>query len=73
MKLTKSCGIEKFSHYFVKNETSPHSIKLVVDDIIIDVSRVILAWWSNEFQNRADSDSEVFLTDFIGKYFINFK
>ena len=73
MKLTKSCDIAKFSNYFVKNENRAHSTKLVIDDIIIEVSCVILSWWSDEFENRADDDNEIFLTDFMGKYFINFK
>ena len=67
MKLSKSCDIGKFSHYFVKNENRAHSIKIVVDDIIIEVSCVILAWWSDEFENRTDEDNEIFLNDFIGK------
>ena len=70
MKLDKVCNIDKFSEYYDNdiNQKLPHSIKLVVDDIILDVNKVILSWWSTEFENRADEDSELFLTEFIGKY-----
>ena len=69
MKLSKSCNIEKFSRYFDKDQKIAHNIKLVVDDIILDVNRIILSWWSEEFENRKDADNEIFLIDFIGKYF----
>ena len=72
MKLTKSCNVDKFAPYFVRNQQTTHNIKLVVDDIIIDVSRIVLSVWSEEFENKADVDHEIFLTDFIGKYFIKF-
>ena len=69
MKLSKTCSVNplaKFSEYYENNQSPPHSIKLVVDDVIIDVNKLILSWWSDEFQNRADDDSEIFLTEFIG-------
>ena len=70
MKLDKVCNIDKFSEYYDNdiNQKLPHSIKFVVDDIILDVNKVILSWWSAEFGNRADDESELFLTEFTGKY-----
>ena len=68
MKLDKACNIEKFSHFYASdNKQLTHSIKLVIDDIIIDVNKVILSWWSEEFEIKADEDSELFLTEFTGR------
>ena len=38
MKLDKVCNIDKFTEYYDTdiNQKLPHSIKLVVDDIILD-------------------------------------
>ena len=70
MKLYKNFSTEQFSCYYNNNKNLPHFIKLVVDDVILDVNKLVLSCWSTEFVNRADDDGEIFLTEFIGKYFV---
>ena len=64
MKFTKDCSISRFSSFYHKNETNV--IKLLVDNDTIYVNEVIMAWWSEEYNNLKDDDNEIFLLEFTG-------
>ena len=71
MKLSKNCDISVFSHLWNRNDKNVHSIKLIIDDIMIDVNRIVLNWWTCEF-GKCIEDDEIFLTEFLGMFLFVF-
>ena len=66
MKISKDRNISDFTHIFTRNERTVNTIKLVVDDIIIDVNKIVLDWWASDFDKFIDDDNEIFLGEFMG-------
>ena len=66
MKLSKQCDIGHFSTLYTCQETTSHTVQILVDDICVTVNKMVLAWWSDEYTNLVDEDNVIFLLHFTG-------